>query len=94
MYVTPMPHETVAAGRPMKTSAIYKKLKDAGAEYYDLYGWEKPAWFNNDNITEELSYSRNNIHPIIQKECDHVSDHVGIIDLSTFSKYEIIGEDS
>ena len=49
MYITPMPHETVAAGRPMKTSAIYEKLKDAGAEYYDLYGWEKPAWFNNDN---------------------------------------------
>ena len=28
MYITPMPNETVAAGRPMKTSAIYKKLKD------------------------------------------------------------------
>ena len=94
MYITPMPHETVAAGRPMKTSAIYKKLKDAGAEYYDLYGWEKPAWFNNDNITEELSYSRNNIYPIIQKECVHVSNNVGIIDLSTFSKYEVMGEDS
>ena len=94
MYVTPMPHETIAVGRPMKTSGVYKRLKDAGAEYYDLYGWEKPAWFNKDNITEELSYSRNNIHPIIQKECEHVSNHVGIIDLSTFSKYEVIGEDS
>jgi len=94
MYVTPMPHETVEAGRPMKTSGIYKRLKDQGAEYYDLYGWEKPAWFNKENITEELSYSRNNIHSIIQKECEHVSEHVGIIDLSTFSKYEITGEDS
>jgi len=94
MYVTPMPHDTVEAGRPMKTSGIYKKLKDQGAEYYDLYGWEKPAWFNKENITEELSYRRNNIHSIIQKECEHVSEHVGIIDLSTFSKYEITGEDS
>jgi dimethylglycine dehydrogenase len=46
MYVTPMPHEKVEAGRPMKTSDVYQKLKDKGAEYYDLYGWEKPDWFN------------------------------------------------
>ena len=45
-------------------------------------------------LIEELSYSRNNIHPIIQKECVHVSNNVGIIDLSTFSKYEVMGEGS
>jgi len=69
-------------------------LKEKGAEYFDLYGWEKPAWFNKDNIKEELSYKRNNLFPIIQKECLHVHNNVGLIDLSTFSKYEITGEDS
>ena len=94
MYVTPMPHEKVEAGRPMKMSGVYQSLKDKGAEYYDLYGWEKPDWFNSNKVKEELSYSRNNVFPYIQKECEHVHKHVGVIDLSTFSKYEITGEDS
>ena len=94
MYVTPMPHETVEVGRPMKTSGVYQALKEKGAEYFDIYGWEKPAWFNKENIKEELSYKRNNIFKIIQNECEHVHQHVGIIDLSTFSKYEINGKDS
>jgi dimethylglycine dehydrogenase len=94
MYVTPMPHEKVEAGRPMKTSGVYQKLKDKSAEYYDLYGWEKPDWFNTDKIKEELSYNRNNIFPYIQKECEHVHNNVGVLDLSTFSKYEITGKDS
>ena len=94
MYVTPLPHDVVEIGRPMKTTTIYKKLKDKGAEYFDLYGWEKPAWFNKDKIKEGLSYKRNNIEPYIKKECEEVHNNVGLIDLSTFSKYEITGEDS
>ena len=94
MYVTPMPHETVEVSRPMKTSGVYQTLKEKGADYFDLYGWEKPAWFNKQNVKEELSYKRNNIFQIIQNECEHVHQHVGVIDLSTFSKYEITGKDS
>ena len=94
MYVTPLPHDVVEIGRPMKTTTIYEKLKDKGAEYFDLYGWEKPAWFNKDKVKEELSYKRNNIEPYIKKECEEVHNNVGLIDLSTFSKYEITGEDS
>src|SRR5210317_93449 len=94
MYVTPMPHETVEVGRPMKISGVYQTLKEKGADYFDLYGWEKPAWFNKQNVKEELSYKRNNIFQIIQNECEHVHQHVGVIDLSTFSKYEITSKDS
>ena len=54
----------------------------------------KPAWFNKDKIKEELSYKRNNIEPCIKNECEEVHKNVGLIDLSTFSKYEITGEDS
>jgi len=89
-----MPHETVEVGRPMKISGVYQTLKKKGAEYFDLYGWEKPAWFNKQNVKEELSYKRNNIFQIIQNECEHVHQYVGVIDLSTFSKYEITGKDS
>ena len=94
MYVTPMPNESIDVGRPMKTTPIYKKLKDMGAVYLDSYGWEKPAWFGKPGMKEEYSFKRSNAFPYVQKECENVQNNVGILDLSTFAKYEISGKDS
>jgi len=94
MYVTPMPNESIEIGRPNKTTPIYKKLKDMGAMYLDTYGWEKPTWFAKPGMKEEYSFKRTNAFPYIQKECENVQNNLGILDLSTFAKYEIKGNDS
>jgi len=94
MYVTPMPNESIEIGRPIKTTPIYKKLKDMGAMYLDTYGWEKPTWFAKPGMKEEYSFKRSNAFPYVQKECENVQNKVGILDLSTFAKYEIKGKDS
>jgi len=94
MYVTPMPNESIEVGRPNKTTPIYKKLKDMGAMYLDTYGWEKPTWFAKPGMKEEYSFKRSNAFPYVQKECENVQNNVGILDLSTFAKYEIKGKDS
>ena len=94
MYVTPMPNENIEVGRSIKTTPIYKKLKDKGALFLDSYGWEKPIWFAKPGIKEEYSFKRSNAFPYVQKECENVQNNVGIIDLSTFAKYEISGDDS
>ena len=94
MYITPMPNESIEVGRPNKTTPIYKKLKDMGAMYLDTYGWEKPTWFAKPGMKEEYSFKRSNAFPYVQKECENVQNNVGILDLSTFAKYEIKGKDS
>ena len=94
MYVTPMPNESIEIGRPNKITPIYKKLKDMGAMYLDTYGWEKPTWFAKPGMKEEYSFKRSNAFPYVQKECENVQNNVGILDLSTFAKYEIKGKDS
>jgi len=94
MYVTPMPNESIDVGRPMKTTPIYKKLKDMGAVYLDSYGWEKPAWFAKTGMKENYSFKRSNAFPYVQNECENVQNNVGILDLSTFAKYEISGDGS
>ena len=94
MYFTPVPNESIEVGRPMKTTPIYKKLKDMGAVYLDTYGWEKPIWFAKPGTKEEYSFKRSNAFPYVQKECENVQNNVGILDLSTFAKYEIKGSDS
>jgi len=94
MYVTPVPNESIEIGRPMKTTPIYKKLKDQGAVYLDTFGWEKPIWFAKPGMKEEYSFKRSNAFPYVQKECENVHNNVGILDLSTFAKYEIKGNGS
>ena len=94
MYVTPLPNESLEVGRPIKTTPIYKKLQDQGAMYIDAFGWERPKWFAKYGIQEEYSFKRSNAFPYVQKECEAVQNSVGILDLSTFSKYEISGEHS
>jgi len=89
-----MPNESIEVGRPMKTTPIYKKLKDQGAVYLDSYGWEKPIWFGKPGMKEEYSFKRSNAFPYVQKECENVQNNVGILDLSTFAKYEIKGNGS
>jgi len=94
MYVTALPNESIEVGRPIKKTPIYKKLKDLGAIYLDSYGWEKPCWFAKPGMREEYSFKRSNAFTYVQKECENVQNNVGILDLSTFAKYEISGKDS
>ena len=94
MYVTALPNESIEVGRPIKKTPIYKKLKDLGAIYLDSYGWEKPCWFAKPGMREQYSFKRSNAFTYVQKECENIQNNVGILDLSTFAKYEISGDDS
>lgn len=39
------PDEERAAGRPLKTSPCYDRMKELGAVFGSVYGWERPNWF-------------------------------------------------
>ena len=94
MYFTPLPNESIETGRPMKKTPIYNKLKESGAMYLDSYGWEKPCWFAKKGMKEEYGFKRTNAFTHVQKECENVQNNVGVLDLSTFAKYEISGKES
>jgi len=94
MYFTPLPNESIDVGRPMKKTPIYNKLKELGAVYLDSYGWEKPCWFGKKGMKEDYGFKRTNAFSYVQKECENVQNNVGVLDLSTFAKYEISGKDS
>jgi len=94
MYFTPLPNESIETGRPMKKTPIYNKLKESGAMYLDSYGWEKPCWFAKKGMKEEYGFKRTNAFTYVQKECENVQNNVGVLDLSTFAKYEISEKNS
>ena len=62
MYAVHLPGEFRDAGRPVKTTPIYQKLKDQGAVYAEAFGWERPKYFAPAGEDEIYSFRRTNNH--------------------------------
>lgn len=45
VFTTHYPDEERTAARPLKTTPIYDRLKDLGAVFGSIYGWERANWF-------------------------------------------------
>ena len=45
-------------------------------------------------MKEKYGFKRTNAFTYVQKECENVQNNVWVLDLSTFAKYEISGNDS
>ncbi len=92
----PFPHFNRLAGRPIKPSPLYDRLKEKGAVYEEVYGHERPRWFAKDGVAQEDHYSfrRNEVHDMVGQECAAVRERVGIMDISAFIKVEVTGPDA
>ncbi len=94
MYAVAAPNDNRPHGRPMRTSTLYTRLQQKGAVYGAAQGFEKPLWFQTDDVRQEtLSWSHNETHEIVAEECAAVEKAAGIIDLSGSAKFEIRGPD-
>ena len=89
----PFPHFNRLAGRPVKPSPLYERLKEKGAVYEEVFGHERPRWFARDGVAQEDHYSfrRNAVHDVVGAECQAVREAVGIMDISAFTKVEVSG---
>ena len=94
----PYPHLDRPALRPShsKRSPLYQTLKDKGAVYEDVYGWERPYWYAIDGIERRHieSFRRSELFDIVGREVRGMRAHAGIADLSAFAKVEISGADA
>ncbi|MFQ5784155.1 MAG: FAD-dependent oxidoreductase [Alphaproteobacteria bacterium] len=94
MYAVPLPGEFREPGRPVKTTPVYDRLKAQGAIFAEAFGWERPKWFAPAGVAETYSFRRANAFEAVAGECKAVCERVGLLDLSSFSKYEVTGSDA
>ncbi len=94
MYQVHYPGEFRAAGRPIKTTPVYEKLKAKGAVFAEVYGWERPKCYAPEDVEEEYGFRRTNAFAYVAKECECVAQRVGLADLTAFAKYEVRGADA
>lgn len=92
----PFPHFNRLAGRPVKPSPLYERLKEKGAVYEEVYGHERPRWFARNGVAQEDHYSfrRNVVHDMVAAEVKAVREGVGIMDISAFTKIEVSGPEA
>ncbi|WP_306116417.1 MULTISPECIES: FAD-dependent oxidoreductase [unclassified Roseovarius] len=89
----PFPHFNRLAGRPIKPSPLFERLKEKGAVYEEVFGHERPRWFAKNGVEQHDHYSfgRNEVHDMVGLECQAVRKGVGIMDISAFTKVEVAG---
>ena len=89
----PFPHFNRLAGRPVKTSPLYERLKDKGAVFEEVYGWERPRWFATGGIAQQDHYGfrRTPVHDVVGAECRAVRAAAGLMDITAFAKVEVSG---
>jgi dimethylglycine dehydrogenase len=118
VYTVHYPDEERAAGRPLKTSPCYERMKRLGAVFGSVYGWERPNWFappgygldaaeldkpdailnenhppvaDGERPRERWSFRRSNYFAHVGRECRHVHEAVGLLDMTAFAKFEVSG---
>jgi dimethylglycine dehydrogenase len=94
----PFPQLDRPACRPShsKTSPLYAVLKDQGAVYQDVYGWERPYWYAANGVPQKHihAFRRSALHEVVGAEVGGLRAAAGLADLSAFSKLEIHGGDA
>jgi len=92
----PFPHFNRLAGRPVKRSPLFAWLQEKGAVFEEVYGHERPRWFARDDVEQRDHYSfrRTVVHDVVRAEVQAVREHVGIMDISAFTKVELRGPDA
>jgi 4-methylaminobutanoate oxidase (formaldehyde-forming) len=94
-YSVSWPFEEHESGRPLRTSALYAKLKDRGACFGEKMGWERPNWFAppGEKAVDEYSYGRQNWFEQVGREHEAARSSVALFDQSSFSKFMLEGKD-
>ena len=96
-YDVKYPGHEREAGRPLRTSAAYARLKELGAAFGEKSGWERANWFepnaaNGDDGLRPRGWAGRHWSPAIGAEHRACRETAALFDESSFAKIEISGE--
>jgi len=89
--------------RDIRRTPMYHSHKELDAELWAEAGWEEPQWFESnadllaeygDQIPDREGWEGKYWSPIEGAEALHVRNKVGLHDMTSFNKMEVIGSDA
>jgi sarcosine dehydrogenase len=95
-YAMAWPSEEYASARPLRRSALYPRLAEAGACFGEKMGWERPNWFAaaGEDPVDVYTYEQPNWFAAVAREHHHTRQNVSLFDQSSFAKFMVIGRDA
>lgn len=92
-YAIVYPQDDRRPGRPARTSPLYDRFRSAGAVFGARNGWERPYWFAPPGAEpqDRPSFRRTNWFDAVGREARAVREGAGLLELSSFAKYEVRG---
>ena len=95
------PLQPMQAPRPLRTTGFYQRQQELGGEFLEASGFERPQWYEaNKNLLAKYSVPARNAwasqfwSPICGAEALHVREQVGVFDLSSLKRLEVVGKGS
>ena len=95
------PSEQYESDREQRLSPMYESQKKLGAFFFETAGWERPHWYeSNAHLLEEYGdavmpreheWDSRWWSPIINAEHLRMREAAGVIDLSAFCMFDIVG---
>jgi len=95
-YAMHWPFYQYKTARNCLQSPLHEVLKQQGACFGEVAGFERPNWFARGGAKAEYhySYKRQDWFEFYAEEHKAVRDSVGIYDISSFGKFEVSGPDA
>ncbi len=97
-YRLRFPYDADVAGRPRRLSPLHGRLQEAGAVFGTKAGWERAdlhrpgaAWTRAGRLPRDRGWARPDWFGRVGEEHRAVRERVGIIDLTSFGKFEVAG---
>ena len=88
-----MPHEHRPASRLARTTPLYPVLDQLNCAWGVVNGWERALFFKpGADFIDEHSYRFSPTKAVVATEVEHLQQHVSIMEVSGFNRYEISGD--
>jgi dimethylglycine dehydrogenase len=93
VYILHHPDEEREACRPLRTAPCYDRLKERGAQFGQVNGWERPNYYAPRGFDDHASRSfhRGGWWPYAVEEAKAVREGVGLFDATAFTKHVVKG---
>lgn len=95
------PREQWATNRNVRLSPFYEREKALGAVFFETAGWERPNWYESNKpllekygdraMPRTAEWDARWWSPIINAEHLSMRDGVGMVDLSAFAVFDVVG---
>jgi glycine cleavage system T protein len=96
LYADHFPYRQMATARGVRRSPLYGALKDRGAVFGEVAGWERANWFAGPGQAAAYDYGWGPQNWFANQRAEHMAlrTGVGLIDMSSFGKIRVEGRDA